>query len=292
MEASFSLPIEEWPSALEPVTQHEAQAALEAGQVVVLPHLGFAIEPGEEGFLTGEALDGSRKNISFDPATGTVHGTTAAGAERERLGRMLDRFGRGAEALVLALAPGYLGFLERARTSFRPAEIAGREYAPRKDDRRLHVDAFSSRPTNGRRILRVFTNVATDGSTRDWRVGEPFESFAAAFLPRLRRPLPGQTQVMAWLGLTKGQRSLYDWLMLGLHDTAKFDAEYQAHAPASALSFPPGCTWLCFTDQVLHAAVAGHHALEQTFHLPVEAMAHPALAPLRVLERLQGHRLT
>ena len=292
MQVSISLPIEEWPSSVDPAAQHEAQAALEAGQVVILPHLGFAIEPEEQVFLAGGRLDGSRKNISFDPATGTVHGTTAAGAERERLARMLDRFGRGAEALVLTLAPGYLGFIKRARASFRPAEIAGREYSPRKDDRRLHVDAFSSRPTHGRRILRVFTNVATDGSTRDWLVGEPFESFAAAFLPRLRRPLPGETRVLAWLGLTKGPRSAYDWLMLGLHDASKLDAEYQARAPSSALSFPPGCTWLCFTDQVLHAAMAGHHALEQTFHLPVEAMAQPALAPLRVLERLEGRRLT
>ena len=56
-------------------------------------------------------------------------------------------------------------------------------------------------------------------------------------------------------------------------------------------SFPAGTTWLCFTDQVLHAALAGHCALEQTFHLPVAALAHPERAPLRVLERLAGRAL-
>jgi hypothetical protein len=55
--------------------------------------------------------------------------------------------------------------------------------------------------------------------------------------------------------------------------------------------FRSGTTWLCFTDQVLHAALAGHCALEQTFHVPVSAMADPQRTPLRVLERLSGRSL-
>jgi hypothetical protein len=42
---------------------------------------------------------------------------------------------------------------------------------------------------------------------------------------------------------------------------------------------------------VLHAALAGHCALEQTFHLPVPAMQHPERSPLRVLEQLVGRTL-
>ena len=45
---------------------------------------------------------------------------------------------------------------------------------------------------------------------------------------------------------------------------------------------------MVFTDQVSHAALAGHFALEQTFYLPVSAMVTPDTAPLRVLERLTG----
>jgi hypothetical protein len=97
---------------------------------------------------------------------------------------MLRRFGDAAEALLRDLLPGYAPALERARTSFRPAEIAGREYSPRHDDRLLHVDAFPSRPMRGRRILRLFCNVAADGAPRAWRVGEPFPDFARQFLPR------------------------------------------------------------------------------------------------------------
>ena len=49
--------------------------------------------------------------------------------------------------------------ITRARASFRPAEIAGRQTSWRKDDTRLHIDSFPASPVQGRRILRVFSNV-------------------------------------------------------------------------------------------------------------------------------------
>lgn len=268
-----------------------ALAALEGGHVVFLPHLRFELLPAEQGFLTDRALDDSRKNISFDPATGRCHGSGYEGEKLAALTAMLDRFGRGAEALVRGLLPRYAASLERARTSFRPAEIAGRTTTPRHDDKRLHVDAFPTRPMRGRRILRLFSNVAPEGVMREWRVGEPFPDFAAQFLPKLKPMAPGQAWAMNLLGLTKGPRSPYDHLMLGLHDAGKLDGNYQAKAPRVVLSFPPGSTWMCFTDAVLHAALAGRCALEQTFHVPVEAMAEPDRSPLKVLERLSGRAL-
>jgi len=269
----------------------QAIAALEAGRVLSLPRLRFELGPAETGFLTDQALDQSRKNISFDPTTGRCHGSGYEGERLAALTAMLDRFGRQAEALVRGLLPGYAAALERGRTSFRPAEIAGRTATPRHDDKRLHVDAFPTRPMRGKRIFRFFSNVAPDGVLRQWRVGEPFADFAAQFLPRLRPMPPGQALMMQVLGLTRGRRSHYDHLMLGLHDAAKLDAEYQANAPRVALAFPPGATWMCFTDAVLHAALAGRCALEQTFYLPVAAMAEPEQSPLRVLERLSGRAL-
>ena len=290
-EVTLALPFDRWEGPFDPDWQARALAALEGGRVLLLPHLAFAPEPEERRFLAPAALDETRKNISFDPASGTVHGTALDGEERARLAAMLDRFGRQAEGLIRLLLPRYAATLERARTSFRPAEIAGRSYAARKDDTRLHVDAFPTRPLRGRRILRLFANVAPDGAPRDWRVGEPFEAFAAKFLPRARAGLPGQAWALQQLGLTKGRRSAYDFLMLGLHDAGKLDADYQRMRSGTPVSFPAGSVWLCFTDSVLHAALAGHCALEQTFHLPVAAMATPELAPLKVLERLAGRAL-
>ena len=83
----------------------------------------------------------------------------------------------------------------------------------------------------------------------------------------------------------------YDAIMLQLHDCMKRDVEYQRVAPQASVDFPAGTTWLAFTDQVSHAAMAGQYQLEQTFLLPVEAMRDQATAPLRILERLKNRRL-
>jgi hypothetical protein len=68
----------------------------------------------------------------------------------------------------------------------------------------------------------------------------------------------------------------------------KEDTAYQSAAPQLPFDFPPGSTWMAFTDQVSHAAMSGQHQLEQTFLLPVDAMLDPERSPLRILERLKG----
>ena len=79
--------------------------------------------------------------------------------------------------------------------------------------------------------------------------------------------------------------------MLQLHDGMKADDTFQQESPQSRVDLPAGSTWLAFTDQVSHAATAGQYQLEQTFLLPVDAMAEPERSPLRVLERLKGRVL-
>jgi hypothetical protein len=49
---------------------------------------------------------------------------------------------------------------------------------------------------------------------------------------------------------------------------------------------------VCFSDQVAHAALAGQFMLEQTLHVPVQAMYAPERSPLHTLERLAGRPLT
>jgi 3-deoxy-D-manno-oct-2-ulosonic acid (Kdo) hydroxylase len=285
------LPTAVWHGPFDPALQSRAVDALEAGRVLLLADLPFRPLPDESPLLSPTVMGSERKNISFDPASGTVGNTSLTGDEADRLRAMLRRFGDAAETLLRDLLPGYANTLERARTSFRPAEITGREYSPRHDDRLLHIDAFPSRPMRGRRILRLFSNVSPDGAPRAWRVGEPFSDFARQFLPRAGATMPGSAWLLQRLGVTKGRRSDYDRIMLRLHDTGKLDAAYQSSAPQADLSLAAGTTWLCFTDQVLHAALAGHCVLEQTFHLPVTALTHPERSPLHVLERLAGRTL-
>ena len=143
----------------------------------------------------------------------------------------------------------------------------------------------------GRRILRVFSNVNPDGRPRSWRIGDDFESVARRFGAGLRLPLPGSAILLRLLRVTKTHRSPYDALMLQLHDRMKADTDYQAGAPQTSFAFPAGTTWVAFTDQVSHAAMAGQYQLEQTFLLPVDAMLDGERSPLRVLERLKERAL-
>lgn len=287
------LPITSWSGPFDAALKARAVQALESGAVLRFPDLAFALHGAETQFLDAGISDGKAKNISLDPATGKLQATTLGGDKAQRLGAMIERFGAGAHALVEALLP-YRG-IERARTSYRPVQVKGRGYSRISDDRLLHVDAFPTRPMHGRRILRVFANVAPatapDGGQRRWRVGEPFEDFAKSFLPRVGPHFPGKSWLLHRLGITRGKRSLYDEMMLSLHDAAKLDDAFQQNSPRQAVSFAPGTCWMVFTDQVLHAALGGQFALEQTFHFGIEQMAQPARAPLKVLERLSGRVL-
>ena len=286
MEVLERLEITGWSGPFAAELQARAVDALERGRVLWFPTLAFALEEGEGDLLTPSLSNGKAKNISLDPASGTCQGIDAAAETRARVAAMMERFARAATRLVSALFPRYAALLERARTSYRPVEIEGRRYSALKDDKLLHIDAFPSRPTQGRRILRLFTNLDPEGRARQWQVGEPFEGFARRFFEAVRPPFPGEAWLFERLGVTKGRRSRYDHLMLGLHNGGKRDAHYQGSAARARLAFPPGSTWLCFTDQVLHAALGGQFALEQTFHLELAAMADERRSPLRVLERL------
>ena len=280
--------IRSWDGAIDAVGRTEARAALERGRLLFFPELAFHLEEDELAFLTPAVASGKSKNISLDPTTGTLQGMSVSSDDERKLSAMIDRFGRRATALVSNLL-GYKN-VERARTSYRPVEVEGRIYSPIKDDRLLHVDAFPSRPMRGRRILRFFSNVAPARS-RSWEIGESFETFAEKFLPRVRTSPPGQSWLFEKVGVTRGRRALYDELMLALHDTCKRDSHYQKSGPHTALSFPPGTSWLVYTDQVLHAALGGAFALEQTFHFDINEMAEPDRSPLRVLERMRGRAL-
>ncbi len=289
-----SLPLDSWKGPFDAGLKARAVTALERGAVLFFPGLAFALADGEKPFLDAGVSDGRAKNISLDPATGKLQSSSLTGEKANGLTAMIERFGNQAAQLIGDLLP-YVQ-VERARTSFRPVQVEGRHYSKISDDRLLHIDAFPSRPMHGRRILRFFANVAPD-APRHWRVGEPFEDFARTFLPRAmphlsKRSWPGKSLMLDALGITHGRRSLYDELMLSLHDMGKLDASYQQDSPRREIMFPPGSCWLVFSDQVLHAALGGAFALEQTFHLNISEMIEPERAPVKVLERLSGRCLT
>jgi hypothetical protein len=282
--------IDRWHPHVAPADTERYARELESGAVLVLPRLAFELSPAERRFLDIRWSDGRAKNISLDGDA--IKGAQGDAADLDALTAMIARFAADASALIAALFPRYAPHLKRARTSYRPHGAAGRAVSWRKDDTRLHVDAFPSRPNRGERILRVFCNMNPDGEDRVWRVGEPFEPMARALLPRVRTMLPGEATLLAALRATKSPRSEYDHLMLGLHDAAKADSEYQHDSAQREVRFAPGTTWICYSDQVMHAASSGQFMLEQTTHLPLSALYEPARSPLAVLERITGRALT
>lgn len=265
--------------------------ALESGKVLSMPDLAFSMGSGELPLLDPALVDPKRKNISLN-AAGRVIGVAVDDARRDAIGDLIRRYAAQARSLVDAVLPHYQEHLHSATTSLRLHRVGDWKPSWRKDDSRLHVDAFPSRPNHGERILRVFTNINPGGEPRKWRVGEAFPSLAQRFLPQLTAPYrPAAARLMKTLGVTKQLRTEYDHLMLQLHDRMKADLDYQRNGIQEAVDFAGGSSWMVFSDQAPHAAMSGQFMLEQTWFLPIKAMAHPEHAPLKVLERLKGHAL-
>ena len=291
MSPITTLDIAHWDETLQPAAAADATRELEAGSVLFMPRLPFALTDGERRFLSPQWLAGSAKNVSYDPRAEKIGHTSAAGGDRDELAAMMARYARYARGLVLNLCPHYAEYLRDGLTSFRPVETRGRETSRKKDDTRLHVDAFASRPNQGLRILRVFCNVNPRDEPRVWEIGEPFDAMAQRFAPRVPPQPPGSAWLLEKLHVTKGRRSAYDHVMLNLHDKAKLDDDYQRASTRTRFEFPAQSTWIVFTDRVMHAALAGQFLLEQTFYLPVAAMQDERLAPLRILEELYRRQL-
>lgn len=291
MTKLVDFPVVRWAHSFSEADQLRALHALEQGSVLSFSQLGFSIND-DEGPLLTPAIAATSKNVSLDLSRDTLRGSTADNKALGLLRGMMQRFATSNRTLLRTLLPRYDAGLLPGRISFRPAEIAGRTTSWRKDDTRLHVDSFPSSPVQDKRILRVFSNINPHGKSRHWRLGEPFERVASRYFPSLPRPMMGTSQLLKLAGITKSRRSAYDHFMLQLHDRMKADLDYQSNAEQMACAFKAGSTWLAFTDQTSHAAMAGQFVLEQTWYLPVACMAAPSQSPLRILERLAGRELT
>ncbi len=268
-------------------------AALEAGKVLYFPNFaqhGFTPQKEELALFREDIRDPKIRNISLS-TSGDLKGVVGDDGTRALMAGMIGRFRAEAEGLLANLVPRYGEHLRRGATSFRPSVVQNRVQSWRADDRRMHVDAFPSRPNYGERLLRVFTNVNLEGEPRVWRVGEPFEDVARRFLPKVKPYSAWQAKVLNALHVTKSLRSEYDHIMLQLHDAMKSDLDYQKNAPQVTFDFPPGCAWVCFSDQTSHAVMAGQYMMEHTLQLSPMHQYDKEASPLAILTRMQGHAL-
>ncbi len=286
--AVTSLPLSEWDES----QQHSVVKELEQGKVIFLPQLAFSLSEQEEQLLDPIWVDPKRKNISYQPLQDKLTGV----ADREQepaIRELLKRHYHSCRQLIAGILPEYQAALHTPTNSLRLHPVARwtQNTSWRKDDSRLHVDAFPSRPNYGERILRIFTNINPHGENRSWRVGESFPALAQRFLPRLKNYSSLSSWLQNTVGITKSYRSHYDHLMLQMHDAMKADTDYQKNGPQVAIDFPQGSSWICFSDQTPHAAMGGQFMLEQTFLLPVNKMHDPRQSPLKILESMTNNTL-
>lgn len=264
--------------------------ALEAGKVLAFGRLAFEVHADERPLLREDMLAPKSRNVSLG-ADGVLKGAGGSAQEQARLAAMVGRFRGQAQGLVHALFPEYRDALRLAPTSFRPRRVETRQQSVRADDKRLHVDAFPSRPNYGERILRVFANINPEGAPRVWRVGADFETVARQFLPRAKPYRLWQAKALQALRVTKSLRSEYDHLMLQLHDLMKRDEGYQKDGEQWRAPFPAASCWVCYSDQAVHAVMSGQYMMEQTLYLPPGREVHPEASPLQILTRLVGRPL-
>ena len=272
--------------------------ALEEGQILFFPRSPVELPAGDRAFLLGQRqVDaGYHKNIAYRPGSDRVSGVARGRpGDEATLRRVLGDYSRRAVAFAAELLPPYARGWRVDYASFRPQEEAGRRLKLRARNDLVHVDAFPTRPSGGARILRVFTNVNPDAA-RVWQTADTFDELAERFaLPSglLARARRGRLAHRArWalraLGLPVVARSPYDEFMLRFHHFLKENGAYQQTARKTTHAFPPGSTWLVFTDMVSHAVLSGRYALEQTLLVSRGSLVLPERAPIAVLERLAG----
>jgi len=273
-----------------PVTDSNWINALEQGKVLYFPTLPFALSEEEQTLLTPAVLEENVRNISL-AADNQLKGAVGDEPTQELLTAMLKRYRTQSEQLIYSLLPKYKGAVRRAPTSYRPKTVEARKQSWRADDRRMHVDAFPSRPNRGERILRVFSNLNPEGVPRVWRVGEPFADMVKTMLPRCKPYVGWQAKALNKLGITKSLRSEYDHFMLQLHDNMKADMQYQQQAKQITMPFASGSVWVCFSDHALHGVESGQYMMEQTFHIAPEDQYNPNISPLAHLSQVMQRPL-
>ena len=276
---------------------------LEAGNILYFPRTPFAFPDDDLNFLLGlKQTDASfHKNIAYRPAEDRITGLdkSAQGPEVDRLRSIVAGYSRrSSEFLGWLLAP-YAGKWKLDYASYRPLEEQGRPARLRARNDLPHVDAFPTRPTNGDRILRLFTNI-NPSQNRVWITSQTFDVVGPQFAKMLGLPRQQSSNFLAkaMRGIANAahmpgaNRSPYDDFMHRCHNAMKENGEFQENCPKQRWEFPPNSTWIVFTDSVSHAVLQGQYALEQTFIISRDAMVRPESSPLRILERLAGHLLT
>jgi len=280
---------------------------IEAGRVVYFEKSPFDLPEADRQFLLAQRQSDFKghKNVSYRPNQDMLRGAAASDpAQGKRLQEIMRHFSHENTRFLSEFLAPYADKWKIDFASFRPLQEQGRALSLHKRNDLVHVDSFPSRPTNGGQILRVFTNI-NSSEPRVWNITDPFPVIARKYaddagLPRFAAAAssPGRAlrrlvaPAFRPLGVRTIDRSPYDQFMLRFHDWLKESRDYQDNYPKVRIEFPPGATWMVFTDVVPHAVLSGQFMLEQTYIIPPGAQVTPDKSPIRVLEAMCGKALS
>ncbi len=99
---------------------------------------------------------------------------------------------------------------------------------------------------------------------------QAFANATTSPLQQLRRRI---TRYLHKAGVRVIDRSPLDVFMEHFSRRMKANDEWRKRTTEYSFEFPPGATWIVFTDVLPHAVVQGGIALEQTVIVPRECMA-------------------
>lgn len=171
-----------------------------------------------------------------------------------------------------------LGFQEQYlhpdRVTWRPYELAtvSRRWNARDD--LFHIDSFSSRPTYGRRILRLYYNASSADfvvwshtfNIRNYIESGSFQS-------------PGQNSQVA-------ADSTFDGWLSRVHDQMKRNEQFQETAPRVLHRFAPGDSWVALTDACLHSHLRGEWLMDASWFVSCPELMASHYSPLACFKGL------
>jgi hypothetical protein len=275
---------------------------LEAGNILFFSRPPFEIPQDDRSFLLGRTQTSSalHKNVAYRPAEDRITGLAKSEeVEAARLRLILKNYSQRAAQFLDELLSPYAGKWKLDFASFRPLEERGRPARLHARNDLPHFDSFPTRPTNGDRILRFFTNL-NPTQNRVWTTSQTFEAIGSQFAKSLGLPRPssgnplarGLRMLAGALRFTGAHRTPYDNFMHRCHNAMKEDVSFRENCTKQRWEFPPGSSWIVFTDCVSHAVLEGQYALEQTFLISRQAMVDPEKSPIAILERIAGYPLS
>ena len=289
-------------SLKQPARLRDYCEKLEAGDIIFFPETPILLPSSDLEFLIGHQQVGGayHKNIAYRPLEDRITGFDAQDAKiADRLRGIMRRYSDDVIEFLRGFLAPYQARWRVDYASYRPEEEEGRDLPLRKRNDLLHTDAFPTRPTHGDRILRFFNNI-NPHRTRNWITTETFD----VLVEKMRAgklngsssvPLPSSMQMSgakrALAGIGFGafapsfKRSPYDEFMMRFHNYLKENSSFQQNCPKQQWEFPPGSSWMVYTDMVSHAVLSGQFALEQTLIISRQVMVTPEKSPYGVLSQ-------